>query len=57
VVAAPVGSDQAVAWVEKAADEVICPLVPPDFVAVSAFYDKFPQVSDREVADLLAAAG
>jgi putative phosphoribosyl transferase len=55
VVAAPVGSDQAVAWVEKAADEVICPLVPPDFAAVSRFYDKFPQVSDREVAHLLAA--
>ena len=27
------------------------------WAAVSRFYDKFPQVSDREVADLLTAAG
>jgi len=55
VMAAPVGSAPAVAWIARTADEVVCPLVPPDFFAVSHFYDKFPQVSDDEVGSALAA--
>ncbi len=53
VVAVPVGSPAAVERVARAA-EVLCPLVPPDFAAVSRYYDHFPQVSDAEVADALA---
>jgi predicted phosphoribosyltransferase len=34
---------------------VVCPLVPPDFGAVSRFYQDFPQTSDDEVAAFLAA--
>jgi putative phosphoribosyl transferase len=56
VLAAPVGAEPAVAGVEKVADEVICPLVPADFSAVSRFYDTFPQVTDDEVRAALAAA-
>jgi len=54
VLAAPVGSTEAVAWLRRIADEVVCPLVPPDFGAVSRFYEDFPQTSDDEVAALLA---
>lgn len=56
VLAAPVGSTEAVAWLRTVADEVVCPLVPPEFGAVSRFYRDFPQTSDDEVAALLAAA-
>jgi predicted phosphoribosyltransferase len=55
VLAAPVGSAEAVAWLRELADEVVCPLVPPDFGAVSRFYQDFPQTSDDEVAAFLAA--
>ena len=54
VLAAPVGSTEAVAWLRRLADEVVCPLVPPDFGAVSRFYEDFPQTSDDEVTALLA---
>jgi putative phosphoribosyl transferase len=56
ILAAPVGSQEAVAWLRTVADEVVCPLVPPDFGAVSQFYQDFPQTSDDEVTALLAAA-
>src|SRR4051812_40642026 len=54
VVAVPVGSPIAVGEVGKVADDVICPLQPDDFGAVSRWYDRFPQVTDAEVARLLA---
>jgi len=38
----------------RMADEVVCPLVPPEFGAVSRFYEDFPQTSDDEVTALLA---
>jgi len=53
VVAVPVGSSDAVAALEKLADEVVCPLIPPDFGAVSRYYDRFPQITDAEVTALL----
>jgi predicted phosphoribosyltransferase len=53
VVAAPVGSPEAVTWLRRLADEVCCPLVPEDFGAVSRFYGSFEQVSDDEVIALL----
>jgi putative phosphoribosyl transferase len=57
VVAVPVGAPDAVATLRGEADEVVCPLTPPGFGAVSRFYDNFPQTTDDEVVALLAAAG
>lgn len=37
-------------------DEFICLAQPPDFYAVSAFYENFEQVSDEEVINLLKKA-
>jgi len=53
VVAVPVGSPIAVGQLREVADDVVCPLQPRDFAAVSRWYDRFPQVSDAEVAELL----
>ncbi|MGI8692568.1 MAG: phosphoribosyltransferase [Geodermatophilaceae bacterium] len=54
--AAPVGSVSAVAAILALVDDVVCPLVPSTFMSVSRFYRDFPQTSDREVQDTLAAA-
>jgi putative phosphoribosyl transferase len=35
-------------------DELVCPCVPPLFMAVGEWYRNFPQVSDEEVGRLLA---
>lgn len=56
VLAAPVGAPDAVARVARIADEVVCPLTPPTFRAVSRYYRSFPQVSDAEVRALLGHA-
>jgi predicted phosphoribosyltransferase len=53
VLAVPVGSPEAVARLAKVADEVVCPLVPGHFGAVSRFYQEFHQVTDDEVAGFL----
>jgi len=56
VLAVPVGSVEAVDQLGELADEVVCPLTPPDFGAVSRFYDNFAQVSDAEVVSLLESS-
>lgn len=56
VFAAPVGSPEAVALLDVAADEVVCPMAPPDFGAVGAYYRDFHQVTDGEVGRLLAGS-
>lgn len=53
VVAAPVAAAEALARVREVADQVVCPLVPAEFGSVSRYYDRFRQVSDGEVIDLL----
>ncbi len=53
-VAVPVGSGEALRLVAAVADEVVCPLRPEPFAAVSAYYVSFPQTTDREVIELLA---
>jgi len=53
VVAVPVGAAEAVEQLAVEADEVVCPLQPPVFGAVSRFYDDFGQVTDAEVVSLL----
>ncbi|MFE9956356.1 phosphoribosyltransferase [Micromonospora sp. NPDC005299] len=55
VVAVPVGSDQAYEMLAAEADQVICPQVPPDFMAVGAYYDDFHEVADDEVTQALTA--
>lgn len=54
--AAPVGSIEAVAWLGDGADEVVCPMKPEGFGAVSRYYRHFEQVTDDEVRQALAAA-
>lgn len=56
VAAVPVGAPEAVERLRAEADEVICPMVPADFGAVSRFYESFPQTGDDEVVRLLDAA-
>lgn len=56
VVAAPVGSDSAVAALGREADLVVCPLVPDPFRAVGDWYVDFAQTTDDEVLALLASA-
>ena len=53
VVAVPVGPKDTCDLLRKQADEVICLSMPEPFEAVGEWYDKFPQVSDDEVRQLL----
>ncbi len=53
VVAVPVGAADSLRLLRGDADEVVCPLVPDHFGAVSRFYRSFPQTDDREVISLL----
>ncbi|GAA1822856.1 phosphoribosyltransferase [Luedemannella flava] len=54
VVAVPVAAPDSLLLVRAAADEVVCPAAPARFMAVSQFYDEFPQTTDTEVLALLA---
>ncbi|TDC77431.1 phosphoribosyltransferase [Micromonospora sp. KC606] len=55
VVAVPVGSQEAYEMLAAEADQIVCAQRPPDFGAVSAYYDDFHEVSDDEVAEALTA--
>ena len=55
VVAAPVGSPEAVRALGETADEVVCCTTPSDFGGVGRWYRDFHQVSDDEVRAALAA--
>ncbi|OZV77956.1 phosphoribosyltransferase [Micromonospora echinospora] len=56
VVAVPVGSQEAYDMLAAEADQVVCVQTPPDFGAVSRYYDDFHEVSDQEVTGALAGA-
>jgi len=56
VIAVPVGSPDAVAQLTHEADQVVCPVAPAGFGAVSRFYRDFRQVDDRTVVRLLAGS-
>ena len=56
VLAAPVGSKEAIERLRKEADEIVCLNEPDDFVAVGQFYRRFTQLGDDEVIDLLTMA-
>jgi putative phosphoribosyl transferase len=54
VLAAPVGSREALRRLAEDVDDLVVPLVPGRFGAVSRFYDRFDQTTDDEVVRLLA---
>ena len=54
VAAAPVGSDEAVERLARAAGSCVCLATPRDFHAVGEWYRDFDQVSDKEVQQLLS---
>lgn len=54
VVAVPVGLGHTCELLRRQADDVVCPWVPKDFVAVGQAYEIFDQTSDEEVIRLLA---
>jgi putative phosphoribosyl transferase len=49
VAAVPVASREGLEAANREADEVVCLMVPADFMAVGQWYDDFRQVSDEEV--------
>nr|WP_231972477.1 phosphoribosyltransferase family protein [Nocardiopsis alborubida] len=51
--AVPVGAPGAVRALSDVCDRVVCLETPPDFGAVSLWYERFPQVTDDEVRGLL----
>ncbi|HEY9747559.1 MAG TPA: phosphoribosyltransferase [Allocoleopsis sp.] len=53
VVAVPVGARQAYEQISPQVDSIICAVMPERFNSVGAWYEEFPQTSDREVCDLL----
>jgi putative phosphoribosyl transferase len=54
VVAVPVAPAETVAFFERDGIEVVCSLVPRDFVSVGSWYRDFGQVSDEEVIRLIS---
>jgi putative phosphoribosyl transferase len=57
VVAAPVGASETCHRLRAIADEVVCALTPEPFNAVGLWYERFEQVSDEEVVEILRRAG
>jgi putative phosphoribosyl transferase len=56
VVAVPVAAGETCAELDAGVDEVICLLAPEPFYAVGTWYERFEQISDAEVRELLARA-
>ncbi len=53
VCAVPVGSTDALARIADEADRVVCLRTPEDFGAVSQWYERFDEVTDEQVVELL----
>jgi putative phosphoribosyl transferase len=56
VVAVPVGAQETCEEIRGEVDEVVCAVMPEEFVAVGAWYADFSQTSDEEVRQLLQQA-
>jgi putative phosphoribosyl transferase len=56
VVAVPVAPPETITRLRHVADDVVCPLVPPQFNAVGEWYENFAQTTDDEVKQLLSLA-
>jgi len=57
IFAAPVGASDAIRALAPLVDDLVCPLRPARFGAVSMYYVDFHQVTDGEVAAMLASSG
>ena len=56
VVAAPVGAPESCQRLAQVADEVVCLRMPVPFSAVGLWYERFDQITDAEVVDMLASS-
>lgn len=56
IVASAVSAPDALARIERDADDVVCLDAPANFYAVGQFFEDFAQVSDAEVIDILREA-
>jgi predicted phosphoribosyltransferase len=56
LVAVPVAPPDVCEMLRAEADEVVCLLTPEPFIAISVWYDSFPQLGDDEVRALLDEA-
>jgi predicted phosphoribosyltransferase len=56
VLAVPVSAPDTAAALRREVDELVCPLVPPGFMAVGQWYADFTQTTDAEVVELLRRA-
>lgn len=52
-VAVPVGAPEVVRQMQHLVDQVVCPLQPPRLGGVGAWYDKFEQLTDDDVQNIL----
>jgi len=53
IVAVPVAPPETISELAKTVDIIVCPLQPPDFMAVGMHYQEFPQTTDAEAIELL----
>ena len=53
IIAVPIVPAPQLRELRRWCDEVVCLISPEDFLAISQFYESFPQVDDGEVVDLL----
>lgn len=53
VVAVPVGPRETLIEIRQKADKVVCLATPQEFEGVGQFYDRFDQITDEQVLDLL----
>lgn len=56
VVAVPVAPSSTAEELSADCDEVVCPLLPLDFMAVGQWYERFDQTTDAEVRELMSRA-
>ena len=56
IVAIPVAPADTVSRLEASADQVVCLAIPEPFYAIGQWYQRFNQVSDDEVIDLIGRA-
>lgn len=53
IIAVPVVARSTCDELEALVDKIVCPLTPINFYAVGLWYEQFPQISDKEVIELL----
>lgn len=53
ILAVPVAPPSSLAFFKEKVDSILCPTIDEDFMAVSQYYENFPQITDEEVVRLL----